>query len=93
LGRLKATEDIDQGVRIQLAASAEMDDIDSHIRCHLAFAATCGFEGMNECPLFLPTLSATRRPNPASVHAHLGELRRTAAAHSAVRALVAAHMR
>lgn len=57
-----------RGVRIRFADGVNMDAVVAHARCHMAFAATHGFEGMDHCPLYIKGTVA-RQPDkqaPAS---------------------------
>ena len=77
---LLAVDDIQGGVRMTFAADAAIAPITDHIRCHIAFAAARGTEGMESCALYVPgavievhdnvVLLTTVRPE------HVAELRR-----------------
>lgn len=47
-------EDVDGGVRITFASGDEMAPIVEHLRCHIAFAAAEGRDGMENCALYVP---------------------------------------
>jgi hypothetical protein len=50
VGPVRAIEQLDNGVRIELAPGAPVATVAAHMRCHLAFARARGFE-IPECPL------------------------------------------
>jgi hypothetical protein len=58
---------VEDGVRLRLADNAEGAGALRLLRCHLAHAATRGFEGMDACPLFLPGVEAVQRSDPHCV--------------------------
>jgi hypothetical protein len=53
IGSIASVRDVDGGVEITLAEDANAPAILAHIRCHLAYAATRGREGMESCPLYI----------------------------------------
>ncbi|MBN4059245.1 hypothetical protein JYT22_01175, partial [Endomicrobium sp. AH-315-J14] len=65
LGTVEEVEDIDGGVRLKVAASLDTQALFDHVRCHLAFAAKHGREGMSRCPLYLENVRADA---PADSH-------------------------
>jgi len=67
IGTVVKIEDVEGGVRIQLAESLNAQALYDHIRCHLAFAATQGFKGVSSCPLYLEGVRAVQRSDPHSV--------------------------
>lgn len=60
LGQVVAVENIQQGVRIRFADNVNIDAAAAHIRCHLAYAATQGREGMHHCPLYLKRVKSEK---------------------------------
>jgi hypothetical protein len=58
LGKVTSVEEVECGVRVRFADSVALDAASAHVSCHLAFAATRGFEGMEACPLFVKGVSA-----------------------------------
>jgi hypothetical protein len=52
MGPISSVEQIHGGVRLHLAPGAPAEALAAHMRCHLAFALTRGFE-VAECPLML----------------------------------------
>ena len=67
LGTVVQVEDVGGGVRIRVAESLNAQALYDHIRCHLAFAATQGFEGPKMCPLYLKGVRAVQRSDPHTV--------------------------
>lgn len=53
LGQVAAADNLPDGVRITVAEGVNQEALVAHTRCHLAFAATQGFEGMDACPLYV----------------------------------------
>jgi hypothetical protein len=53
LGTLKAIDDIDGGVRVELADANALDVTVAHMRCHLAYARARAFQVVADCPLYL----------------------------------------
>ncbi len=51
---LREIEDVDGGVRVVFDSDAPIDAIVDHIRCHLAFVAAQGDEGIEDCALYVP---------------------------------------
>ncbi|MBI5548444.1 MAG: hypothetical protein HY901_31565 [Deltaproteobacteria bacterium] len=58
LGQVASLEDVSGGVRLRLAEGVPAEAALAHIRCHLAFARTRAFSGMDDCPLYLKGLQA-----------------------------------
>jgi len=67
LGTVVAVSNTDGGVEITLAQDVNRDAVLAHIRCHLAFAATAGREGMPHCPLYMPGVSVSPGASDHSV--------------------------
>lgn len=57
IGQVAGVENVADGVQITIADRANREAIVAHARCHLAFAATHGFEGMPTCPLYVKGVS------------------------------------
>lgn len=53
LGQISSADDTPQGVVITPEPDVNRDALLAHMRCHLAYAATVGFEGMDACPLYV----------------------------------------
>ncbi len=87
LGQLESVEDIEGGVRLRFLEEINFQAVSDHVRCHLAFGRTRGYEGMTNCPLYLRGLQV--RPVTESRSLELTtddpevvtELRRRAATH------------
>ena len=55
LGPVTQLTDLTDGVRVQFAPGTRTDAVLAHMRCHLAFAQTRGFEpSAAACPLYIP---------------------------------------
>lgn len=88
LGQVAEVEDVDGGVRIELAEEAMRDAVADHMRCHVAYARTQGREGMDQCPLYAEGASVTSDADGVILTTDageeaVGELRRRARAHAA----------
>lgn len=59
LGQVRATHDVANGVEVTLAEGVPKEAFMAHAQCHLAFARTAGYGGMDACPLFLHGVQAT----------------------------------
>ena len=87
LGQLQSVENIDGGVRLTFPEGVDLDATASRIRCHFAFGRARGYEGMDNCPLYLPGLAVQTNPESNSLDltaedaATVDELRRRAATH------------
>lgn len=76
-GQIDAAKNLSDGVAITPSSDVNRDALLAHMRCHLAYAATEGFEGMDACPLYVKgvTLEAgesdiiLHAPDPASANA------------------------
>jgi hypothetical protein len=85
LGPVRSAEPIENGVRLRLADGASAKTVVEHMRCHLAFARTRGFQ-VAECPLTLKGTEVTLAPDGSGVdvttadHGTVRELRRRATA-------------
>jgi len=53
LGPAVAVELVNQGVRVRFSETANVPRIVSHMRCHLAYARTRGFDRVTTCALYL----------------------------------------
>ncbi len=51
---LEAVEPIEGGVRLRFAEGVDFASVVDHVRCHIAFAAAHGTEGISECALYVP---------------------------------------
>jgi hypothetical protein len=60
LASLKAIVPTEEGARLVLAPGVNAEAVADHIGCHLAHAATHGFEGMDHCPLYLRGIALER---------------------------------
>jgi hypothetical protein len=54
---VESVADVEGGARVSFDASIDINNVIRELRCHAAFAATAGREGMSECPLYLPGVS------------------------------------
>lgn len=50
---LETVENIDGGVRMHFASQLDLRPVVDHIRCHIAFAAAEGREGIEHCALYV----------------------------------------
>jgi hypothetical protein len=50
---LESVEDIEGGVQMTFAEGANLEPVLDHIRCHIAFAAAQGTEGIEHCALYV----------------------------------------
>jgi hypothetical protein len=48
-----AIVDVEGGVRVRFADPVATDDLVARIQCHLAYARTRGFAGVEDCPLYV----------------------------------------
>jgi hypothetical protein len=55
---LERVDDVERGVRLVFAPGTDLAPIESEIRCHLAFAAAQGREGIDQCALYVHGASA-----------------------------------
>lgn len=53
LGQIAAAKNVSDGVAITPSSGVHREALVAHMRCHLAYAATHGFEGMSTCPLYV----------------------------------------
>jgi hypothetical protein len=60
---LREIEDIDGGVQVVFDVDAPIDAIVDHIRCHLAFVAAQGAEGIDDCALYVPGATVRKEGN------------------------------
>lgn len=61
MGTIADVQDIDGGVSLQFTSDANKPAIIAHIKCHFAFGQTRGFEGMDNCPLYVKGLTVVER--------------------------------
>jgi hypothetical protein len=77
---LTSVDDIEGGVRMSFAADAAIAPVVDHIRCHIAFAASRGIEGMESCALYVPGTAVNVDENVVFLTTvrpeHVAELRR-----------------
>lgn len=62
LGLLQV-EDVDGGSRLTFAEGVDIEPVVAHIRCHIAFAAAQGREGIDHCALYVPGAQVTVEGN------------------------------
>ena len=67
LGPANTVQDIPGGVRVFLAGGARVEAILEHMRCHLAYARTRGFEEVADCPLYVRGVDIARGPGEGSI--------------------------
>ena len=53
IGQIGSLSKVEDGVRIVPATDVNADGMLAHMQCHVAYAATAGFEGMDACPLYV----------------------------------------
>jgi hypothetical protein len=77
---LREIEDVDGGARVVFDVDAPIDAILDHIRCHLAFVAAQGSEGIDDCALYVPGATVQKQGNSIVLTTdqadHVAELRR-----------------
>lgn len=72
LGAVTETEAVPGGVRVRLAPGVPLHAAVAHIRCHIAFGRAHGFEGMDECPLYLPGVRVEPTDGPHALELLVG---------------------
>lgn len=60
MGQIEKVDDIERGVQLTFADGAPVEAIVDHMKCHFAFARADGYEGMDQCPLYLEGVSIER---------------------------------
>ncbi len=79
---VERVDDVDAGVRITFAAYSEMEPVVQELRCHIAFAAAEGREGMESCALYVPGAQVSVEGHAVLLTTndrhYVGELRRRA---------------
>lgn len=88
LGQAREVTDVEGGVSIRLVDGANAAAVRDHSRCHLAFAATHGREGMDHCPLYVAGVSVGPGEEGVTLvtdqgQAAVADLRRRARTHMA----------
>ncbi len=77
---LETIEDIDGGARMTFAEGSDVPAVVDHIRCHLAFVAAQGSEGIDDCALYVPGTTVEQNGNVVVLTTprdeHVDELRR-----------------
>ena len=53
LGQIDGAKNVSDGVAVIPSSAVNREALVAHMRCHLAYAATGGFEGMDSCPLYV----------------------------------------
>ncbi len=53
MGQLESVREVEGGVALELKEGVNDDAVADHMRCHIAFAAVQGREGMDQCPLYV----------------------------------------
>jgi hypothetical protein len=67
MGPIAAVHDIADGVELQLLDAARLPEVIAHMRCHLAYARTRGFETAPDCPLYMRGLEIRPSPDGRSI--------------------------
>ncbi|RLB49067.1 MAG: hypothetical protein DRJ42_21810 [Deltaproteobacteria bacterium] len=77
---LESLEHIDGGARMTFAEGSDVEAVVDHIRCHLAFVAAQGSEGIDDCALYVPGTTVEQNGNVVVLTTprdeHVDELRR-----------------
>jgi hypothetical protein len=87
LGGVGAAEDVPSGSRLHLAEGASARAVLDHMRCHHAFARMKGYDGMPQCPMYLPDVEMLAAADGTSITITskdprtAAEIRRRARAH------------
>jgi len=53
MGQLASAEDVPGGVKLSFNEGVNVEAVTAHLRCHTAYAATHGREGMTHCPMYV----------------------------------------
>lgn len=79
---LGSVDDVDGGVRLRFTEGTDVAPIVEHIRCHIAFSAARGTEGIEHCALYVPGASVRADGTDVALTTdraeHVAELRRRA---------------
>lgn len=67
LGPVTRIADVAGGVRVWFADRTPVDTILAHMRCHLAYAQTAGFEAATACPLYVRGIEIIRASDPRAI--------------------------
>ncbi len=67
LGPVLEIVDVPGGVRARFAESVRVEAVVAHMRCHLAFARTRGFDTVADCPLYVRGIEIRRTSDPHAV--------------------------
>lgn len=67
LGQLESFEDIEGGVRIRFLDDVNFEAAAAHVECHFAYGRTRGYEGMDNCPLYIRGLEVRRMADRRSL--------------------------
>ena len=70
---LERVEDVRGGVRMVFAEGPNLDPVVQHIRCHIAFAAARGDDGMETCALYVHGARVAVQDNVVSLTTDRGE--------------------
>ena len=70
---LEEVEDIDGGIRMTFASEQDLAPVVDHIRCHIAFAAARGDDGMETCALYVHGARVAVQDNVVSLTTDRGE--------------------
>ena len=63
LGTMASIDKIDKGATLHFKPKVNTKAALAHVKCHLAFAATEGFKGMDACPLYVKGATVSALPN------------------------------
>jgi hypothetical protein len=66
-GPLINLEDLPTGVRATFAPGTPVDVVMAHMRCHLAYAQSRGFEEVLSCPLYIRGIDIVRSSVPEAI--------------------------
>ena len=67
MGPIAAVRDVADGVELQLLDGERLPEVIAHMRCHLAYARTRGFETAPDCPLYMRGLEIHPSPDGRSI--------------------------
>lgn len=69
IGQIGALSELEDGVRIVPASGVNADAMLAHMQCHVSYAATTGFEGMDACPLYVKGATVERDDDAITITA------------------------
>lgn len=69
IGQIGTVSKLQDGVRLVPVAGVNADAMLAHMQCHVAYAATAGFEGMDACPLYVKGATIEREDGAITITA------------------------